>query len=70
MDKLFKIVDVKDVNVIRNSIEYVMEGGNIVGFNALGFDLLPVIARNGKACVLDRNLLIEQAENELEIKND
>ena len=68
MDKLFKIVDVKDVNVIRNSIEYVMEGEDIVGFNGLGFDLLPVVARNGKACVLDRQVLIEQAE--MEIKND
>jgi hypothetical protein len=68
MNKLFKIVDVKDVDVIRNSIEYVMEDGDIVGFNGLGFDLLPIIARNGKACVLDRQLLIEQAE--MEIKND
>jgi hypothetical protein len=68
MDKLFKIVDVKDVNVIRNSIEYVMEGEDIVGFNGLGFDLLPIVARNGKACVLDRQVLIEQAETEL--RND
>lgn len=68
MYKLFKIVDVKDVNVIRNSIEYVMEGGDIVGFNGLGFDLLPIIARKGKACVLDRQVLIEQAE--MELRND
>lgn len=68
MDKLFKIVDVKDVDVIRNSIEYVMEGEDIVGFNGLGFDLLPIIARNGKACVLDRQVLIEQAE--MELRND
>lgn len=68
MTDLFKVVDANQVSVIQNSIEYVMEDNELRGYNALGLDFLPVIARNGKACVLDRQVLIEQAE--MEIKND
>lgn len=65
MDKLFKVVNLSQVNVIQNSIEYVMEDNEIKGYNALGLDFLPVIVRRGKACVLDREALIDEAEYQL-----
>lgn len=68
MVNLFKVVDANQVSVIQNSIEYVMEDNELKGYNALGLDFLPIIVRNGRACVLDRQLLIEQAEREL--RND
>lgn len=62
MTNLFKVVDVDQVSVIQNSIEYVMEDNELRGYNALGLDFLPVIVRNGKACVLDREALIREGE--------
>lgn len=62
MTDLFKVVDVDQVSVIQNSIEYVMEDNELRGYNALGLDFLPVIVRNGKACVLDREALIREGE--------
>lgn len=65
MDNLFKVVNLSQVSVIQNSIEYVMEDNEIKGYNALGLDFLPVIVRRGKACVLDREALIDEAEYQL-----
>lgn len=62
MANLFKVVDANQVSVIQNSIEYVMEDNELKGYNALGLDFLPVIVRNGKACVLDREALISEGE--------
>lgn len=62
MVNLFKVVDANQVSVIQNSIEYVMENNELRGYNALGLDFLPVIVRNGKACVLDREALISEGE--------
>lgn len=60
--ELFKVVDPSEVNILQNSIEYVLEGNEVKGYNALGLDFLPVIVRNGKACVLNREVLISEAE--------
>lgn len=60
--ELFKVVDPSEVNILQNSIEYVLEGNEVRGYNALGLDFLPVIVRNGKACVLNREVLISEAE--------
>lgn len=62
MTNLFKVVDANQVSVIQNSIEYVMEDNELKGYNALGLDFLPVIVRNGKACVMDREALISEGE--------
>lgn len=62
MVNLFKVVDANQVSVIQNSIEYVMEDNELKGYNALGLDFLPVIVRNGKACVLNREALIGEGE--------
>lgn len=62
MVNLFKVVDANQVSVIQNSIEYVMEDNELKGYNALGLDFLPIIVRNGKACVLDREALIREGE--------
>lgn len=62
MTKLFKVVDANQVSVIQNSIEYVLEDNELRGYNALGLDFLPVVVRNGKACVLDREALISEGE--------
>lgn len=62
MDRLFKVVDPSEVNILQNSIEYVLEDNEVRGYNALGLDFLPVIVRNGKACVLNREVLISEAE--------
>lgn len=62
MDRLFKVVDPSEVSILQNSIEYVLEGNEVRGYNALGLDFLPVIVRNGKACVLNREVLISEAE--------
>lgn len=62
MVNLFKVVDANQVSVIQNSIEYVMEDNELKGYNALGLDFLPVIVRNGKACVMDREALISEGE--------
>lgn len=60
--ELFKVVDPSEVSILQNSIEYVLEGNEVRGYNALGLDFLPVIVRNGKACVLNREVLISEAE--------
>lgn len=62
MVNLFRVVDANQVSVIQNSIEYVLEDNEVKGYNALGLDFLPVIVRNGKACVLNREVLISEAE--------
>lgn len=62
MVNLFKVVDANQVSVIQNSIEYVLEDNELRGYNALGLDFLPVIVRNGKACVLNREALISEGE--------
>lgn len=62
MVNLFKVVDANQVSVIQNSIEYVMEDNELKGYNALGLDFLPIIVRNGRACVLDREALISEGE--------
>lgn len=62
MTNLFKVVDANQVSVIQNSIEYVMQDNELKGYNALGLDFLPVIVRNGKACVMDREALISEGE--------
>lgn len=68
--ELFKVIDPSQVDIIQNSIEYVLKDNELQGYNALGLDFLPVIVRNGKACVLNRDLLIEKAEMEMGYKND
>ena len=62
MVNLFKVVDANQVSVIQNSIEYVIEDNELKGYNALGLDFLPIIVRNGRACVLDREALISEGE--------
>lgn len=62
MVNLFKVVDANQVSVIQNSIEFVIEDNELRGYNALGLDFLPVIVRNGKACVLNREALIREGE--------
>lgn len=62
MVNLFKVVDANQVSVIQNSIEFVIEDNELQGYNALGLDFLPVIVRNGKACVLNREALIREGE--------
>lgn len=62
MVNLFKVVDANQISVIQNSIEYVMEDNELKGYNALGLDFLPIIVRNGRACVLDREALISEGE--------